>query len=133
MKLSAWHKANGDEVKWYEPLIDGFPNAPLDKVYMSKVFSFSPDYEYYINALEVVGGGTGYCIEEKNGKEVFNKSKATELPYEIEHIYPDYKLYGVQDTAYGFMTRGCPRGCDFCHVGCKEGLISHKVADLNEF
>lgn len=31
------------------------------------------------------------------------------------------------------MSRGCPRGCDFCHVKSKEGLISHKVADLSEF
>ena len=133
MKLSAWHKANGDTVEWYEPLIHGFPNPPLDKVYMSKVFSFSPDYEYFVNAKEVVKGGSGYCISLENGKEVFDKSKDKELPYEIEHIYPDYSIYGITDTAYGFLTRGCPRGCDFCHVKVKEGLCSRKVADLSEF
>ena len=52
---------------------------------------------------------------------------------EIEHIYPDYELYGVKDTAYGFLTRGCPRGCDFCVVKDKEGRKSVKVADLREF
>ena len=31
------------------------------------------------------------------------------------------------------MSRGCPRGCAFCHVGCKEGKQSYKVADLSEF
>ena len=133
MKLSAWHKARGDAVEWYEPLIHGFPNPPLDKVYMSKVFSFSPDYEYFVNAKEVVKGGSGYCISLENGKEVFDKSKDKELPYEIEHIYPDYSIYGITDTAYGFLTRGCPRGCDFCHVKVKEGLCSCKVADLSEF
>lgn len=133
MKLSAWHKARGDTVEWYEPLIHGFPNPPLDKVYMSKVFSFSPDYEYFVNAKEVVKGGSGYCISLENGKEVFDKSKDKELPYEIEHIYPDYSIYGITDTAYGFLTRGCPRGCDFCHVKVKEGLCSRKVADLSEF
>lgn len=133
MKLSAWHKARGDTVEWYEPLIHGFPNPPLDKVYMSKVFSFSPDYEYFVNAKEVVKGGSGYCISLENGKEVFDKSKDEELPYEIEHIYPDYSIYGIIDTAYGFLTRGCPRGCDFCHVKVKEGLCSRKVADLSEF
>ena len=133
MKLSAWHKARGDTVEWYEPLIHGFPNPPLDKVYMSKVFSFSPDYEYFINAKEVVKGGSGYCISLENGKEVFDKSKDIELPYEVEHIYPDYSIYGITDTAYGFLTRGCPRGCDFCHVKVKEGLCSRKVADLSEF
>lgn len=133
MKLSAWHKARGDTVEWYEPLIHGFPNPPLDKVYMSKVFSFSPDYEYFVNAKEVVKGGSGYCISLENGKEAFDKSKDKELPYEIEHIYPDYSIYGITDTAYGFLTRGCPRGCDFCHVKVKEGLCSRKVADLSEF
>ena len=133
MKLSAWHKQQGDTVEWYEPLIHGFPNPPLDKVYMSKVFSFSPDYEYFVNAKEVVKGGSGYCISLENGKEVFDKSKDKKLPYEIEHIYPDYSIYGIKDTAYGFLTRGCPRGCDFCHVKVKEGLCSRKVADLSEF
>lgn len=133
MKLSSWHKAMGDTVEWYEPLIHGFPNPPLDKVYMSKVFSFSPDYEYFVNAKEVVKGGSGYCISLENGKEVFDKSKDIELPYEVEHIYPDYSIYGITDTAYGFLTRGCPRGCDFCHVKVKEGLCSRKVADLSEF
>ena len=132
MKLSAWHKQQGDEVMWYEPLFHSL-GEPLDKVYMSKVFSFSPDYQYCINAKEVVKGGSGYCISLKDGKEVFDKSKDIELPYEIEHIYPDYSLYNITDTAYGFLTRGCPRGCHFCHVACKEGLKSHKVADLSEF
>ena len=129
MKISAWHKQNGDIVEWYEPLFGGH----YDKVYMSKVFSFTPDYQYLIDADEIEKGGSGYCISLINGKEVYDKSKDKELPYEIEHIYPDYELYGVTDTAYGFLTRGCPRGCDFCHVKDKEGLCSRKVADLNEF
>lgn len=55
------------------------------------------------------------------------------MPDEIEHIYPDYDLYGIKDTAYGFLTRGCPRGCNFCIVAKKEGKCSRKVADLSEF
>lgn len=57
MKLSAWHKQQGDSVEWYEPLIHSFPAEPLDKVYISKVFSFTSDYQYYVNAKEVVRGG----------------------------------------------------------------------------
>lgn len=129
MKLAAWHKQNGDTVEWYDPLF----SDRMDRVYMSKVFSYSPDYEYYINAKEVLKGGSGYCIQLQNGIEVFNKAQDKELPYEIEHIYPDYSIYGITDTAYGFMSRGCPRGCGFCHVKAKEGLRSRKVADLNEF
>ena len=134
MKLSAWHKAQGDTVEWYEPLFSGH----MDRVYMSKVFSFTPDYEWAVNADEVIKGGSGYCISLVNGKEQYDKSKDADLPHEIEHIYPDYTIYygkvdGIEDTAYGFMSRGCPRGCSFCHVKDKEGLRAYKVADLSEF
>lgn len=129
MKLSAWHKERGDEVEWYEPMFSGHK----DRVYMSKVFSFSPDYQYHIDTDEIVRGGSGYCIEMRNGKEAFNNKRDIQLPEEIEHIYPDYSIYGIKNTAYGFMSRGCPRGCAFCHVAAKEGQRSRKVADLSEF
>lgn len=129
MKLSAWHKERGDEVEWYEPMFSGHK----DRVYMSKVFSFSPDYLYHVDADEIVKGGTGYCIEMRNGKEAFNNKRDIQLPEATEHIYPDYSIYGIKDTAYGFMSRGCPRGCAFCHVAAKEGQRSRKVADLSEF
>lgn len=119
MKLSAYHKANGDNVEWYDALFGGH----YDKVYMSKVFTESDDYLYPINADVIERGGTGYFYPD-GGKP---------LPYEVEHMYPDYDLYNITDTAYGFLTRGCPRGCDFCIVGKKEGRASKKVADLSEF
>lgn len=132
MKISAYHKAKGDTVEWYEPLFGGH----YDKVYCSKIFSFSPDYPYYIDADEVQCGGSGYCITfDASGKEVYDKTKDIVLPHEIEHIYPDYSLYpeATKNTAYGFLTRGCPRQCSFCHTSKKDGTISYKVADLNEF
>lgn len=124
MKLSAWHKLLGDSVEWYEPLFSG----RIDIVYMSKVYTFTPDYEYCIDADKIIKGGTGYFYPD--GGET--------LPREIEHLYPDYSIYydrlsEVKKTAYGFLTRGCPRGCDFCIVEKKEGKCSKKVADLNEF
>lgn len=123
MKLSAHHKINGDVVEWYNPLITW--KYPYDKVYMSKVFTFTPDYLHPVNAGEIIRGGTGYYYPD-GGQP---------LPEEIEHIYPDYSLYPeyTKNTAYGFLTRGCPRGCGFCIVGKKEGRRSQKVADLSEF
>lgn len=130
MKISAWHKERGHDVSWYSSF-DGW----YDKVYMSKVFSFTPDYDYEVNATEIEKGGSGYCIEIEDGKEVYHAERNTTLPEEVEHIYPDYSLYPslTRDTAYGFLTRGCPRGCEFCVVGKKEGRCSRKVADLSEF
>lgn len=124
MKLSAWHKAQGDSVEWYEPLF----SQDIDVCYMSKVFTFTPDYDFPIHAKRIEKGGTGYFYPD-GGKP---------LPNEIEHIYPDYSIYydrvpATRDTAYGFLTRGCPRGCGFCIVKTKEGGCSRKVADLSEF
>jgi len=129
MKLSAYHKAIGDEVEMYMPI------NQYDLVYASKVFSFTDDIDIdsVIQADEVKRGGTGYCISVKNGREVFDKSKNSSLPKEIEHIYPDYALYPQYKYAVGFLTRGCPRNCGFCVVGEKEGLCSKQVADLDEF
>ena len=70
MKISAYHKKQGDTVEWYQPLISG----NMDKVYKSKVFTFTDDYLYPIDADEVIEGGTGYDIEIFNGVEKFNKS-----------------------------------------------------------
>lgn len=116
MKISAWHKAQGDEVEWWIGL------KHYDRVYKSRVFddTYSKDIDHVIMADEVIKGGTGYDMHKN-------------LPDEIEHIYPDYGLYGIEDTAYGFLTRGCPRGCPFCIVKDKEGRKSRKVADLSEF
>lgn len=131
MKISAWHKTRGDHVEWYSPMFSGH----MDRVYLSKIFSFTPDYDLPIDADEVIRGGSGYCIETEDGKEVYRAERDTQLPPEIEHIYPDYSLYPekTKNTAYGFLTRGCPRGCAFCHVAAKEGRCSVKVADLAEF
>lgn len=130
MKLSAYHKRSGDSVEWYMPFGEGY-----DVVYVSKVFSFTPDFDDHINADRVVRGGTGYAIDDKGTREMYHSEADTPLADEIEHAYPDYSLYPklTKDTAYGFLTRGCPRGCPFCIVGKKEGLCSRKVADLTEF
>ena len=123
MKLSAWHKQDGDTVEWYDPLT-AWKNQP-DLVYMSKVFTFTPDYPHPVHGRTIVKDGTGYHYPDGG----------LPLPRGVEHIYPDYSLYPdlCRDTAYGFLTRGCPRGCDFCIVEKKEGKCSTKVADLSEF
>ncbi len=118
MKLSAWHKLQGDAVEMYEPMFSGY----CDKVYMSKVFTFTEDYLYPIKSDCIIKSGTGYYPIDGGEK----------LPKEIEHIYPDYSLYKT-NKAYGFLTRGCPRDCSFCNVSQVQGKKSIQVAELSEF
>jgi hypothetical protein len=60
MKISSWHKQKGDLVEWYEPF-KALAEGEYDKVYISKVFSFTPDYEYPVYAKEVTRGGQWVC------------------------------------------------------------------------
>lgn len=109
MKISAYHKLIGDTVEWH----GAFNN--YDRCYASKVFTFTPDYNYF-PACEVVKGGTGYDL-------------STKLPIEIEKINPDYSIYPNCDYSLQFFSRGCIRNCPFCIVHQKEGCI-HAVEPL---
>ena len=117
MKLSAYHKARGDTVEWWTP------EGRYDLVYKSRVFTdtYSKDTIIVTNADRLVCGGTGY-------------GPGLNLPDDVEHTRPDYALYPrFSDTAYGFLTRGCPNRCGFCVVSGKEGTESVHAADLSEF
>lgn len=104
MRLSAWHKQHGDRVVWWNGL------ERYDRVYMSKVFTFTPDIDTVIQADEIIRGGTGY-------------KDYGSLPPEIEATPPDYSIYPHFAQAVGFLTRGCIRNCPWCIVPRKEGRI----------
>lgn len=110
MRISAWHKAQGDTVEWFMPL------ARYDRVYASKVFTFTPDDPYLPD--DAIRGGTGYDVTSR-------------LPPEIEAMPPDYTIYPQFDAAYGFLTRGCVNKCPWCVVPEKEGKI-HSVAGIDD-
>ena len=104
MKISAYHKAQGDTVEWFTAM-----EAHLyDKVYSSKVFDFTPENPYLPE--HTIKGGTGYGIFK-------------DLPVEIDNMFPDYSIYPECDYAIGFLTRGCPNKCAHCYVPQKEGDI----------
>lgn len=111
MRISAWHKAKGDEVKWWTSEFEYY-----DIVYMSKVFSdvYSQEGHTPMNCGKVIKGGTGYCIKlGKDGKEHFDRSKNVKLPNEVERMFPDYSIYPQYNFAVAMTSRGCPRGCPF--------------------
>ena len=113
MKLSSYYKQKGFKVEWYSPLF----HQNYYKIFASKVFQWSSPKMDYLRS-DVIVGGSGFNLKKK-------------LPNKIEHIYPDYALYGI-DYALGFITRGCIRNCSFCVVPEKEGPI-RKHANLEEF
>lgn len=102
MKLSAYHKLQGDTVEWWNPV------SSYDRVYSSKVFTFT--LENQLLPPDTVKGGTGYGIMD-------------ELPSEIDDLFPDYSIYPEYDKAIGMLTRGCPNNCPWCIVPIKEGKI----------
>jgi radical SAM superfamily enzyme YgiQ (UPF0313 family) len=107
MKISSFHKKQGDKVDWHEPMFD----KNIDKVYASKIFNFTDDYNYYPDECEVVKGGTGYEISKR-------------LPEEIESVKElDYSLYPDCDYSIQFYHRGCVNNCSFCVVREKEGYM----------
>lgn len=105
MKISAWHKAQGDEVEWWNPLVR------YDRVYSSKVFDFTPVDPYLPE--DAIRGGTGYRDIPMD----------QELPEEMDNMFPDYSIYPECDFAIGYLTRGCPNHCRWCVVPRKEGDI----------
>lgn len=111
MKISAYHKEIGNNVEWASI-------GHYDQIYMSKVFTYTPDYDLGLATTDsLYKGGTGYNNDV--------------LPEPIEHIYPDYTIYNT-NKAYGFTTRGCSNKCSWCVVPSKEGKIKAN-APISEF
>lgn len=155
MKLSNYYKQKGDDV---ELILDYKDIVNYDKVFISKVFikteipnepndkslkTESNIIDFYkdntfLNQPNIGYGGTGFYYD-----------KSPKLPYEIEHIMPDYHLYDdwvqncidkgakekefvyYKDYSIGFLTRGCFRQCEFCVNKHYKKCESH--SQLNEF
>ncbi len=111
MKIAGWHRAQGDSVDWATAF------EHYDRIYRSKVFTFTPDDLTWYQADEEVRGGTGYDVRSR-------------LPDEIDAwTRPDYSIYPNIGYSVQFYSRGCIRRCPFCLVHDKEGGI-HSVEPM---
>jgi hypothetical protein len=90
MKISAWHKAQGNEVTLNMPIM------PCDYSYASIL------YEKNINLFNA----------DEYGGPAFPEMR---LQHDIETMKPDYSLYDI-DYSLGYAYRPCFRGCEFCKV-----------------
>ena len=117
MQIAAYHKRQGHNVDWYNPLFD---HNDTNILYESQLFNFTDPYLYYPENAKIIKGGTGIDITKQ-------------LPPEIENIRDlDYSLYPDCDYSMQFYSRGCIRNCSFCVVRKKEGFIkSVKPYKLN--
>lgn len=110
MKISAYHKALGDDVSFNNT------NDP-DIVYASIIFRsnklLANSLKFYYPEAKIIIGGSGYSL-------------ASHLPDKIELLKPDYDLYPGIDYSFGYTSRGCNRSCGFCIVPQKEGKY-HRV------
>ena len=111
MKLSAWHKAQGDTVL---PLNS---QQPADKRYASVVFSWNRRKADAVAAMGAEVGGSGVDLDRR-------------LPPAVEAMPADYTLYGI-DYGLGFLSRGCIWNCTFCIVPQKEGR-PREVATIDD-
>ncbi len=113
LKIAQYHINNNDNVDWYNPITD----QVVDKLYISKIFTFSSDLIYLPYEGEVIKGGTGYDVYSKLPNEIEN---ITDVKQAYQLLYPKINYSII------FTTRGCVRNCAFCLVRQKEGL-THNV------
>ena len=120
-KIARYWRNRGGQIEWATPM------KHYDIIYMSKVFNFTPDDYFIYDADEIIRGGTGY------DDYTTTPPRISQLPPEIDRLQPDYSIYPniPKDTAYGFLTRGCPNRCPWCVVPRKEGLI-RPYMDIDE-
>jgi len=97
MKLSAYHKACGDEVLLNMPII------PADYRYASVLFDKNK---------------TKFVADEYGGP-AFNGNNIN------VYFKPDYDLYPHNDFSLGYTFRGCYRKCSFCKVPKMERDFKH--------
>ncbi len=139
MKISAYHKNKGKDVELIESYTDDLkPLQSYDKIFMSRVFTFTKIPIDIKKNKNIKVGGTGFFMET-----------APDLPIYIEHHMPDYHLYdnfvsneierGIKENRFydymyysiGFTTRGCFRKCDFC-INKKYNSVT-KHSPISEF
>ena len=130
MKLSAWHKTQGDKVFFYKGLKK--PTEQYDVIYITTLFSWHSKivvetirwYQENYSADIQVGGIFATLMPEYIEQQTGIKPECV-YRKELDEIQPDYDLFKknskFDDYSYVFTTRSCPNNCKFCAVKQLDG------------
>lgn len=112
MWLSAWHRAQGDEVHYSRSATPSLFEPSYDLVYGSVLFSFTQDKleRFRANFPGAIVGGTGS----------FSQATVESIIGDAD-IKPDYSHWPDFGASIGYTQRGCRLKCKFCVVPQKEG------------
>lgn len=143
MKIAAFHKQRGDEVRFVKGLSKETQEQMWDRIYITTLFSFYwaetiktiKYYEFSVKDPQnlFIGGPMATIMAEEIEKEtgfkpvkgLLDEKGKLKLPNDnkIDNIVPDYSIldeisykYPANNAYFAYMTRGCVRKCPFCAV-----------------
>lgn len=170
MKLSTYHKQLGDNVHFVKGKNNSFVlNEYWDRIYISSVFTYNwkvtvETINYYKDLVHgdidrvFVGGVLATLMSEELWKEtgIVPIKGLLDYPHAlddgndiiIDNLIPDYRLFDnvqdqyslINDSYFGYSTKGCVRDCPFCAVPTLEpefkdntSIISYINKIIQEF
>jgi len=145
MKISTYHKMLGDNVKFIKGYNQDILYDFWDKIYISTLFTYNWKvtietikwYKWLVKddvSRIVVGGILATLMGEEIWKETgiiphlgllhTSRDVGDDNDLIIENMIPDYSLFNesshkytlIDDSYFGYSTRGCVRKCPFCGV-----------------
>ncbi len=146
MKISTYHKKLGDNVKFIKGINKNIAYECFwDRIYISTVFTFNWKITIKtIKHYKALAQGdlsriyVGGIMATLMGRELWEETgiipiqKTLNKPgmldddnrFIVDKMIPDYNLFNdtefkyslIDDSYFGYSTRGCPNKCDFCGV-----------------
>ncbi len=143
MKISAFHKQRGDEIRFVKGHNKELRAQMWDRIYITTMFSFHwaetirtiKYYEFSVKDPQnfFIGGPMATLmadeIEKETGfkpiKGLLNEKGKIRLQHDfrVDSMVPDYSIlneidyqYPASNAYFAYMTRGCVNKCRFCAV-----------------